>query len=54
MPKRFADYNKIAFYNVDMTFFIEENANLHLGKRLQLTKEKRFSNVFLSRVFLFR
>ena len=44
--------NKNAFCNIDMTFFIQENANLHLSKRLQLTKEKRFSILFLPRVSL--
>ena len=42
--------NKNAYYNIDMEFFIQENANFHLSKLIQLTKKKHFSNVFLPRV----
>ena len=45
--------NKNAYYNINMAFFIQENANFHLSKLTQLTKKKRFLNVFYQELLCF-
>ena len=47
------DDNKNAFYNMDITFFIQNNANLHLSKTFTADQREVFSQFFLPKAFLF-